>query len=123
ILLTVHVENIGVLLVKLGNRADAVRAEELVFVEHLCEDPPEPFRVDQSHDPRSATPKCPGPVGCIVSLSSGIRRMRFMIHSSARGMRSRCHASITVVAHRGRSPTIERTLSRVAMPSGSRSKS
>ena len=31
--------------------------------------------------------------------------------------------SITVVAHRGSSPTIERTLSRVALPSGSRSTS
>ena len=41
----------------------------------------------------------------------------------ARGTRSRCHVSMTVVAHSGSSPTIERTLSRVALPSGRRSTS
>ena len=35
---------------ELGKRADAVRAKELVFVEHLRKDPAEPLRVDQSHN-------------------------------------------------------------------------
>jgi hypothetical protein len=39
------------------------------------------------------------------------------------GARSRCHGSITVVAHKGSNPTMERTLSRLALPSGSRSTS
>ena len=38
----------------------------------------------------------------------------------AAGTRSRCAFSITVVAHSGSSPTSDRTLSRVALPSGSR---
>ena len=36
------------------------------------------------------------------------------------GTRSRCQGSTTVVAHSGSSPTSERTLSRVADPSGRR---
>ena len=59
----------------------------------------------------------------MVAASSGIRRRRSCIAAIARGTRSRCHFSITVVAHSGSSPTIERTLSRVALPSGSRSRS
>ena len=55
--------------------------------------------------------------------SSGIRRRRSAMLAMTRGIRSRCDFSTTEVAHRGRSPTIERTLSRVALPSGSRSRS
>ena len=39
------------LLVEFGKRADAIRAKELVFVEHLRKDPAKPLRVDQSHNP------------------------------------------------------------------------
>ncbi len=39
------------LLVELGERADAVGAQELVLVEHLREDPAKPLRVDQGQDP------------------------------------------------------------------------
>ena len=51
VFLPLHVEDVGVLLVELGKRADAIRAQELVFVEHLRKDPAEPLRVDQSHYP------------------------------------------------------------------------
>ena len=64
--------------------------------------------------PRSATPQMtrPGRVdrsptapACAAAVPEA--------PPSACGTRSRCHGSITVVAHSGRSPTIERTLSRV----------
>ena len=44
-------EDVRVLLVELGERADAVGAQELVLVEHLREDPAEPLRIDQGDDP------------------------------------------------------------------------
>ena len=118
-----HVEDVRVLLVELGERADAVGAQELVLVEHLREDPAKPLRVDQGQDP---------PLGhAQMSRARGVDGLHQFGHpphalqklSHARGTRSRCHASITVVAHRGSRPTIERTLSRLALPSGSRSRS
>ena len=51
ILLATRVEDVGVLLVELGEGADAVGAQELVLVEHLRKDPAEPLRVDQGNDP------------------------------------------------------------------------
>ena len=51
VLLAAHVENIGVPLVKFGERADAVGAQELVLIEHRREDPPEPLRIEEGHDP------------------------------------------------------------------------
>ena len=44
-------EDVRVLLVELGERADAIGAQELVFVEHLRQDPAQPLRVDQGQDP------------------------------------------------------------------------
>jgi hypothetical protein len=43
-------EDVGVLLVELGDRPDAVGAQELGLVEHPGEDPAEPLRVDQGQD-------------------------------------------------------------------------
>ena len=51
VLLAIHVENIRVLLVELGERTDAVGAQELVLVEHLRQNPAQPLRGDQSTDP------------------------------------------------------------------------
>ena len=47
-----------------------------------------------------------------------MRRRRSRSRAIARGMSSRCRSSMIVVAHNGSSPTMERTLSRVALPSG-----
>ena len=50
VVLATRLEDIRVLLVELGERADAVRAQELVLVEHLGEDSAQPFRVDQRQE-------------------------------------------------------------------------
>ena len=117
-------EGVRVLLMKLGERADAVGAQELVLVEHLGENPAEPLLVDQSHDP---------PLGhSVMSRARDVHGLQKLGHPaqafpasgpSPADYCSRCHFSMTVVAHRGSSPTIDRTLSRVALPSGSRSRS
>jgi len=65
------------------------------------------------------TPVC----GCMPVRSSGICLTRSCMPSVARGTRSRCQRSTTVVAQSGSSPTIERTFNRVALPSGRRRRS
>ena len=124
VLLALHVENERVLLMELGERADAVGAEELVLVEHLRQDPAQPLRVDHGHDPplvHAEMPRAGRVHGLLQARASGAAVPA--IWAIARGMRSRCHFSMTVVAHRGRSPTMERTLSRVELPSGRQSRS
>ena len=56
----------------------------------------------------------------MLSSSSGMRRNRSSRICTARGASSRCQGSMTVVAQSGNKPTMERTLSRVALPSGKR---
>ena len=51
VFLSLHLKDVGMPLVEFGKRADAIRAKELVFVEHLRKDPAQPICVDQSHDP------------------------------------------------------------------------
>ena len=52
-----------------------------------------------------------------------MRRNRSVRICTVRGALSRCQGSMTVVAQIGNRPTMERTLSRVALPSGKRSTS
>ena len=54
----------------------------------------------------------------MLSRSSGIRSRRSLNTPATSGTRSRCHGSMTVVAASGSSPTIDRTLSRVARAIG-----
>src|SRR5271165_979106 len=70
--------------------------------------------------PRPPTPKCAGPVGWMLLSCHSIRRNRSPKSASRCGICSRCQGSTTVVAQTGSRPTMERTLSRVALPSGSR---
>ena len=46
-----HVHHERSIPVHTAERPDAVGAQELVFVEHLGQDPAEPFWVDQGHNP------------------------------------------------------------------------
>ena len=102
-----------------GERADAVGTQELVFVEHRREDPSEPFRIEEGNDPPLTHTKMFGAGGV-----NGFDQVRHSAVSelgyaaAVRGRSSRCHGSITVVAHKGNSPTIERVLMRWTDPSG-----
>ena len=72
--------------------------------------------------PRPHT-EIPGPVGWMPLQLWHLLVQRSHACATVLGTRSRCHGSTTVVAQSGSSPTIDRTLSRVALPSGSRSTS
>ena len=104
-------------------RADAVGAEELVLVEHAREDAAQPLRVDQRQDAALGHAQMARAGGMDGSQQLGHLAQALLNRAVACGTRSRCHGSITVVAQSGSSPTIERTLSRVALPSGRRSTS
>jgi hypothetical protein len=49
-----------------------------------------------------------------------MRLLRSTIMCTSPGTLSRCHLSVAVTTQSGNRPTIERTLSRVALPSGKR---
>ena len=102
-------------------RADPVGAQELVLVEHAGQDPAQPVLVDQRHDAAlgDAEMARPGRMDRLAQLRhapQALCRLPPSVWAPARA----ATGSMTVVAQSGSRPTIERTLSRVALPSGRR---
>ena len=73
--------------------------------------------------PRSATPRCPGPVGWTDLAQFRHLRQTFLVEGNRFRDSFPLPGSMTVVAHNGSSPTIDLTFNRIALPSGSRSTS
>ena len=59
-----------------GERADPVRAEEFVLVEHARQNPAQPFLIHQRSDATLAIPEMAGPGGMNALRSSGMRCKR-----------------------------------------------
>ena len=70
---------------KFRDRANAIGTKELILVKHFRKNPAKPFRVNKCKYSPFGYTKMPGPVGWMVSMSSGIRRNTFL---SSRPMRS-----------------------------------
>ena len=71
----------GMIRVIARERADAVRAEEFVLVQHAREDAAQPLRIDEGEDAAvRRTPRWSGPVGWMLSRSSGMRSQTLMQH-------------------------------------------
>ena len=83
VLLAAYVQDERMLLVELGERADSIGAQELVLVEHLGEDPAQPFRVEQGRDPALGYTKMSRARGVDGLLEFGYPPQAF-IHSSHR---------------------------------------
>ena len=77
-------------------------------------------RVRGERSRRPAWPMNPSTVGATWAITSGWRFWKSAISSISFGWRVTTSSSNTVLAQSGRSPTIERTFSRNASPSGSR---
>ena len=96
------------------DRADAVRAEELVLVEHASQDPPQPVLVDERRASRGPSGLGPGQVGerraasekCSANAVDALDERGLRVERRRRRRR--------VAAHSGSSPTSERTFSGIA---------
>ena len=121
VFLAVHIEDIRMVGVVAGERPYPIRTQEFILIEHARQNSAQPFRINQRNDAAVRHTR-DGPVRsdeCSREVRASVRK-RSVITSVTCGTSSRCHGSMTVVAQRGNKPTMERTLSRVALPSGRR---
>ena len=88
VLLAVNAEDVRMVFVELGQRANAVRAQKLVLVEHLRQNSAETFRIDQRQN---------GPPGHSIVIWSDRMHRRSTVRASgaaAPGCRSRFSARV-----------------------------
>ena len=107
-----------------GERTDAVRTQKLIFIEHAGENSAQPIRAYQGSHAAPSVAKMTGARG--VDALHQLRHVFQALGHNFRHVvvpRCRCQGSITVVAQRGNNPTMERTFSRFAVPSGNRNTS
>ncbi len=98
VFLALDAEDVRVLLVELGQRANAVGTEELVLVEHLRENPPEPLRLDQGRDPPLGHPQVPR-----ARRVDGVHELRHLRQALYRcGCRAGRALPLPLLDHRGR---------------------
>ena len=122
IVLVADTEHVRMLLVVPGDGADAVRAQELVLVEHPGQHATQLRFVQDRREQAVLFPAL-----CRVlderASARGARRGTAAAEARTSGYFFRSSPSNTVTAQSGSRPTIERTFSRSARPSGSLSTS
>ena len=120
------VELVRVLAVVGGHRPEPVGREELALVEELAEQPLEPVDADDAEQQSPVPGRAPEEpeLGELLPVVAGPRRSRNPGKLlPTRSTRSSIASSMTPAASIGMMPTIERTLTGTAVPSGATSRS